>query len=250
MSPVFSVEKVAFDRTAPYYKYRQPYVEGFFDAIRRKLELSDRSTILDIACGSGEMAVGISPFVHKVIAFDYSQDMLNEAATRPNIDYFLHDLEKAPFLPGTPCDHALIGRAIPYLPVTNLGLTLDNLRSGGRVVISGAIFHRSTSWFREYEAIKNRYRAYRPDKNLFNGHEKMAQLQFQLVDCFSVLKDESFPLEYLAGNVMSIQSCTETILKNPEKFQQELEGLFRPYLNKGMLTGRLSSWANVFARAS
>lgn len=243
--------EIDFDFTAPFYQYRTPYGEAFFHEMNKRLNFTSQSRILDIACGSGELSLGVSPYVGKVVGFDFSREMLSRAPASPNVEYRFHDLQNGPFLADAGFDVVLIGRAIPYLPASTLEPTLDKaLNPGGKVLVCGGGFHKSTPWYGYYHKLKDKYRSYFPEMGQFEGTDKMKSMQFELqpVDSFTVMTDMTFTLDYLAKNIASFQSCTQKILANKEGFEQDLLSYFQPYCKNGVLTGRVASWANVFAR--
>lgn len=72
-----------FAGTAPYYrKYRRPYPHVWLDEIRDFFNLDGTGKLLDLGCGTGELAVPLSKYVTEVIGIDPSSDMLAEAKLR------------------------------------------------------------------------------------------------------------------------------------------------------------------------
>ncbi|UCB43713.1 MAG: class I SAM-dependent methyltransferase [Dehalococcoidales bacterium] len=71
--------KDAFRGTAWYYaRYREGYPEEFFDYIKDKFSLSEDDRILDLGCGTGQIAIPISSFVQEVVAMDPEPEMIQE----------------------------------------------------------------------------------------------------------------------------------------------------------------------------
>lgn len=69
-----------FDGTAEYYeRYRVPYPREAFDWIVREHELDGRGRLLDGGCGTGQVALPMSPWFDEVVAIDPDPQMLDVA---------------------------------------------------------------------------------------------------------------------------------------------------------------------------
>ncbi len=68
---------IDFSEVGPAYTWRFPYFAKFFEQIAIAAELNDKSFVLDLACGTGELAVGMSPYCGEVLGIDKSQEMLS-----------------------------------------------------------------------------------------------------------------------------------------------------------------------------
>jgi ubiquinone/menaquinone biosynthesis C-methylase UbiE len=68
-----------FDGTAAYYRrYRAGYPDAIFAKIVEHFKLDDRSRILDLGCGTGQLAIPFAKRHIAVIAVDPNVDMLTE----------------------------------------------------------------------------------------------------------------------------------------------------------------------------
>lgn len=71
--------KDTFRGTAWYYaRFREGYPADFFDLIKRKFNLMKSDRILDLGCGTGQIAIPISSFVKEVVAMDPEVEMVAE----------------------------------------------------------------------------------------------------------------------------------------------------------------------------
>jgi len=71
--------KDTFRGTAWYYaRYREGYTGEFFKHIREKFNLQKGDRVLDLGCGTGQIAIPISPFVREVMAMDPEPEMIKE----------------------------------------------------------------------------------------------------------------------------------------------------------------------------
>lgn len=71
--------KDTFRGTAWYYaRFREGYPEEFFDLIKRKFNLLSGDRVLDLGCGTGQIAIPICAFVKQVVAMDPEPEMVAE----------------------------------------------------------------------------------------------------------------------------------------------------------------------------
>lgn len=75
------------DRTvAEAYRYRSPYPDGVFEALE-KLVVEEPRAVLDIGCGTGELARRMVGFAERVDAVDASAAMIETGKKLPNGDH-------------------------------------------------------------------------------------------------------------------------------------------------------------------
>lgn len=67
------------DAAAYYARYRRGYPDSFVDALVHALTLSRASTIIDLGCGTGQLALPLAIRVGRVIGVDPEPDMLSHA---------------------------------------------------------------------------------------------------------------------------------------------------------------------------
>lgn len=71
--------KNVFSGTAWFYaRYRPDYPDKAIDLLRKKYKLSNKSRVLDLGCGTGQIALQIAKYVSEVVAVDPQEDMLKE----------------------------------------------------------------------------------------------------------------------------------------------------------------------------
>lgn len=92
----FNSMKDNFSRGSQFYaKYRPAYPSALFSFL---LELvKGRHTVWDCGTGNGQVASVLSGFFDRVYATDISRQQLNNAITKPNIQYSLQPAEKTNF---------------------------------------------------------------------------------------------------------------------------------------------------------
>lgn len=180
-----NMEEINFDKVAPFYKYRTEYSDNFVTELSRYLKLNKNMTILDLACGTGQLTQLISRHVGKVIAIDKSSKMLTHAAQAKNIEYKQHDLSIKPFSTNSPVDSIFISRAIPYLPTDILKNTFEtSLKPNGKIVVFSCYLDRNTKWVETIRAIRKSYIAHESNLN-FSGIEKMKKLNYKRKKCLN-----------------------------------------------------------------
>jgi ubiquinone/menaquinone biosynthesis C-methylase UbiE len=73
-------DESVFDGTVDYYvKYRPKYPRVVFDRIIEIFEPSRDDVLLDLGCGTGELALPLAKHFGKILAWDPNVDMLNKA---------------------------------------------------------------------------------------------------------------------------------------------------------------------------
>lgn len=74
-------DRELFKGTASYYaKYRAGYPAKFFEFVARYFKLDGKGRLLDIGCGTGQLAIPFSKHFEEAVGIDPEQEMLDEAA--------------------------------------------------------------------------------------------------------------------------------------------------------------------------
>tara|TARA_R110002095_G_scaffold152237_4_gene132249 strand:+ start:283527 stop:284306 length:780 start_codon:yes stop_codon:yes gene_type:complete len=69
-----------FRGSVPYYsRYRVPYPEPLLTQILKRTDVSGQGRLLDLGCGTGELALRLAPSFREIIAVDPNQEMLAAA---------------------------------------------------------------------------------------------------------------------------------------------------------------------------
>jgi ubiquinone/menaquinone biosynthesis C-methylase UbiE len=94
-----SDERELFKGTAWYYAtYRAGYPKEFFDHVWDVFQLNADSRVLDLGCGTGQVAIPFAHRVREVVGVDPEQDMLDEAvkqAQRSGVSNIRWELKRA-----------------------------------------------------------------------------------------------------------------------------------------------------------
>lgn len=139
---------IDFSEVGPAYTWRFPYFPKFFERIAIAAELDDNSFVLDLAFGTGELAVGISPYCGEVLGIDKSQEMLSLRRELPaNVRFLQADLRPESISIPRPDSLVTIGRAIPYLDRSVVMPFLESaLGEQGSVLVCAAGMSNAVPW--------------------------------------------------------------------------------------------------------
>lgn len=68
-----------FAGTASYYaRYRPVYPDAVISLLKKLFRLTGKSRVLDLGCGTGQVALSLAPYVAEIIAIDPQDEMLRE----------------------------------------------------------------------------------------------------------------------------------------------------------------------------
>jgi SAM-dependent methyltransferase len=148
-----------YDLYAKVYPRRVPYARDFFAAAAKAAGLSKDGFVLDLACGTGELTVGLSPYCGAALGIDRSKEMLSRRSAVPaNVRFVQADLHTANLRLSRPADLVTIGRALHYLRRdTLLPLLGSATKPSSAILICNSQVHSSTAWWRDYWELLNTY---------------------------------------------------------------------------------------------
>lgn len=240
----------AHSEQARYYKFRTPYLASIFYGLKTALALTERSVLLDLCCGCGEVADGIKGHVGHVHAVDGSAEMLAHAPENQKISYYEADVNKEPIQLPEVADHLLIGRALHWIEEEPLRRIIsDNLKEDAHAVILSAQWSGQDEWVQQYRALVLRYWGNTAsDRQDFSGIEKMKKLGFDFHKRIESKAMFSMNINYLLGYTLanSYGDNHKNIIKNIKKFKDDLENILNIFLADGIVSTEISSWAAVY----
>jgi SAM-dependent methyltransferase len=75
VAPELSYRKDLYRGTAPYYdRYRPPYPQALLDDLRRRLPVTGKGKLLDLACGTGQIALPLADDFSEAWAIDQEKE--------------------------------------------------------------------------------------------------------------------------------------------------------------------------------
>jgi ubiquinone/menaquinone biosynthesis C-methylase UbiE len=156
MSLSTTYDPTLFAGVASYYsQYRPRYTDELYRLLIQEFNLNGQGRLLDVATGTGLIAIALSPHFEEIVALDPDPEMLQEAqkdATWLNIQniQWIHD--QAENISANLGEFRLItiGRAYHWLDKAKvLQLASDRLISGGGIALTYTyedIWHSTVPW--------------------------------------------------------------------------------------------------------
>ncbi|MFE3190316.1 class I SAM-dependent methyltransferase [Nocardia sp. NPDC059240] len=155
-----------FRGAAPYYgRYRPGYPPQFFAEIRKRLGLNGTQQVLDLGCGTGQIAIPLAPSVATVFAVDPDLDMLAEgrhsASDARNIEWLHGDSHHLNSLNLPPLDAVMMGKSFHWTDRAALLSDLDTVirPHGAVVVVTGELHDAATDapWSDVVATVRAKY---------------------------------------------------------------------------------------------
>lgn len=237
---------------AQWYKWRTPYFEGYFGQLAKRLQLTPADAVLDVCCGQGQLAAGLSPLVRRVHAIDGSAEMLASAPQLDNVTYHCLDVNRDVFRAGEPLAHFVVGRAIHYLePSTLTRLCADNLAPGGAIVTCFSTWAPEQPWARILDRIVGRgpgTRGSGRDGRDLTGAGVLDAAGFARDGEVTVRRRIRFTLNFMVKHVLSV-SYGEALARRSadiEGLRREVAEGFAPFLQEGRVSGEVLNGARIY----
>lgn len=127
-----------------YARFRPGYPPQVIDALVHKLGLTSEHRVLDLGCGTGQLAVPLSKHVKQVVAVDPEPDMLAHGPKLPNVEWRLGSDADVPELGRF--DAVVVGQALHWMDHERLFREADTAKF--------AIIANGTPLWRQHPAIR------------------------------------------------------------------------------------------------
>jgi SAM-dependent methyltransferase len=245
-----------WSETIGYRDYRHPYLKKFFPAVAQSLSLAGTEGLLDLGCGTGEVALGFSPFVGSLTGIDLEQPMLDEAARRARTlgreMRLVHaSVEDAPQDLGR--FHLItMGRAHWYLhtPATLERLERWLMPRGSILVCMPLTTIENGAWQKAYSAARLKW--------VRGDLRKLLSLtsdQFFKASRFAPVKDvivrgqRKLELEHLLYRALGTPDTTRAILgDDAERMLDDLRVALAPYFRDGPIVENHVTQGRIYRR--
>jgi len=226
-----------------YEQYRPKFPEALFQFLEERLGLNAKcksEKLLDLGCGTGQLAIPLSRYFNEVIAVDPSSDMLSEAKIAAekadcfNICWIESCAEDLPETLGKFelitianafhwMDHEMV---VPWI--------LRHLQNNGFLVLAGSyksfwqggadwqkvLFKIVDEWFgQEKERIMGYVQKYK-----FPWEDKLSQYSFSSINVHKLAEERTWSIEKLIGLLYSMSFIDRKKVEHQiGKFEQEIK---------------------------
>jgi SAM-dependent methyltransferase len=253
--------------TAPYYdRYRPPYPEALFADLRRRQPLTGSARVLDLGCGTGQVAVPLARHVKEVVAVDQEPESVafgrakTDAAGLTNITWVSGSAETVGV--DGPFELVTVGNAFQRLDRSLVAQRMMSwLAPGGGVALlwGDSPWHGDQPWqvalaalFVEWMAkagATDRVPAGWDSAIQHDPHEQVLQRTgFDYVGKFEFAVAQAWTRETLAGFVYSTSFLNLEVLgERSQEFARDLEECVMPYAEDGVVR-HTASYAYDLAR--
>jgi len=238
-----------FKGTAWYYaRYRAGYPAAFFDMVKDKSNLFKNDRVLDLGCGTGQIAIPISRYVREVVAMDTEPEMLAEGKIQAeksgtsNIKWVeggSEDLVDMKWELGK-FQLVAVGTAFHWM---NQEKTLDDLyeilHDGGGIVIASIdnTFHKQSvvvqvtrKWLGEERRAGSG--VYKPPMRQFE--EVISESKYHRMEFWNCPIVFTYDIDGIIGNIYSTSMANQNILRDKkEAFEKDLRDALLKYNPSG-----------------
>jgi SAM-dependent methyltransferase len=246
---------------AGYYdRYRLPYPEVMIEDLVRHAQVSGRGRLLDLACGTGQLAFSLRSWFSEVWAVDREPDMVkvvrakNAAEDAGDIRPIVSDAETLDAEP----EHfelAVIGNAFHRLDRDLVaGRILGWLRPGGCLALcwSSSPWVGRADWQRALKATMDRWRAARGAEHRVPAGWDMARTQrpdlqvlsdagFEVAGRREFTAEHGWSLPELAGHIRSTSVLPPSVLGDEASaFDADLTASVGPHGDSDVFTETVS----------
>jgi ubiquinone/menaquinone biosynthesis C-methylase UbiE len=249
-----------FASAAPYYaRYRPQYPAVFFDHVAERFDLDGTGRLLDLGCGTGQVAVPFAPHFAEVVGLDPDPSMLAEAARVAEeagvgnarwVQGRDADLDQLSDEIG-PLRLATFGRAFHWMDQAATLRALDRMieADGGVVIASDAerIWHLSGDWQKATQAVIRRWLGdvRRAGSGTYNVRhapfmETLEASTFSRVEYFRTMVERFPTTDDIVGYLYSTSFCSPHVLGDKRAaFEDDLRQALAEINPEGCFSERL-----------
>jgi len=243
---------ISFENVAERYSGRVPYLPKFFAKSAKHFGLSaDTSTLLDLGCGTGAMALGFAPYCQSVLAVDKSESMLAHRREAPaNVRFQKGDVNADDTTLPVRADLVTIGMAVHFFDKAKLMALLDAVaKPSAAVFVCGTTISGATPWFPQYLKLRAPYGALTEPLDV-HGDACFAGTRWSRLRFLRVTAQKPFSARDLLAHALSYPNLMDAILRDKDNFERELEKLLAPhYVSPHHATAEFVSWGIEYRRS-
>ena len=255
------MSKNLFQGAVPYYtRYRLPYPEPLLAEIRNRANISGEGRLLDLGCGTGEIALPLASFFQQVVALDIDSEMLAAAMQKTdalgvqNITWFNESAEQ--FTSASNSFELLtIGAAFHWMDRETIAKKAQKwLLPGQPLVALGytSIWTGTTDWhalvrnvIQKWLGPKRRAGTGKYDDAL-DPHELVLINAGYTLDEIEYQHSHTWKLDELIGNLYSSSFASPAILGDHKNaFEADLRKTLLDYDSSGMYQELMTFYAII-----
>lgn len=230
----------AFKSTAWYYaRNRSGYPEEFFDYLKKRFQLNGTGHLLDLGCGTGELAIPLARFFHNVIGMDPEPEMIAEGKKKAkkvgvrNIKWIVagsNDLETLRDELGE-FNSVTIGTAFHWMDRdATLKCLASMIASDGVLIECGTCGSKPTDWTKTVKSVirkwlgETRRVGSSTYKQPYEKHEDIfARSPFKKIENYEFEYKYRWTVDSIVGFYLSTSYCSEFVLGDKkEPFVEDL----------------------------
>jgi ubiquinone/menaquinone biosynthesis C-methylase UbiE len=252
--------------TARYYAtYRRDVPDVLLDAVVRTAEITPADWVLDLGCGTGQVAAVLASRVAGVLAVDPEPDMLTGLRARLTAEHVENVLPLLASDADVPAISQLSGARFGAVTVANalhwmetdrvFGQSRQLLRPGGALVIISQgppMWLADTSWATDLRAYLEQW-AGRPLTGTCGTDREAAQQRrarmeahgFGAIDLVEHSYETEVDLTYVAGHLYSAMPQAMVPAERRPEFESGLQRALREDLAEGKLIERIDATALI-----
>ncbi|QDV52587.1 class I SAM-dependent methyltransferase [Gimesia fumaroli] len=255
------MSKDLFRGTVPYYsRYRVPYPEPLLAKIRTKSALSGQGSLLDLGCGTGEIALRMAPFFRDVTAVDIDPEMLAAAEQKAQkrgietIQWLNQSAEQ--FSADTDSfELVTIGAAFHWMDRRTIAERVREwLQPGKPLVVLGytSIWSGTADWLPLVQTVIKKWLGEKrragsgefPDA--IDPHELVLTKSGYTLDEFEYQHPHTWTLDELIGNLYSTSFASPAVLGDKQSaFEADLRKTLLDYNSSGTYQEEMTFYALI-----
>jgi len=231
-----------FQSSAGYYtEFRKPYPQRIFDLARDKFQLDGQGDLLDVGCGTGQIALPLSKWFRRVVGADLSAEMVGYARQNAidqkikNVDFHVLSGEDISSAAG---EFRLVsyGSALHWMDVPKtLAAGNSLLAPGGGVAVLGmrSIWGGGSDWEQTVVQVVRRWMG--QDRRAGTGtfdtsiqgnirfEDALSDAGFDVFDSGAIEAKYTVDLKFILGHLYTTSYCNRDLLGDRvEEFEEDM----------------------------